>query len=209
MNADAVTVPEEEKLPPGGFGLKHGFPQWFGRTPRSTNSSRNVSGSQPESTGTQTPVASEQEAPQPDAAAQGSAEEVLDEQEELKSPAEITVAEILTYIQSTFTEESVLDSLSITTAANPGALHAWRAYRADKEGSDRSSPPQAGGSDSSKLRLAYHVLKASLSYDRCVCITGERSIGLEVEWRMGRASPQRQGRKHFRVCIVRGGTRYW
>ena len=33
-------------------------------------------------------------------------------------------------MRSTFSEESVLDSLPLEAAANPGAYHAWRTYRA-------------------------------------------------------------------------------
>jgi hypothetical protein len=46
---DPVSARDEERLPPGGFSLRHGFPHWFGRTQRSPTdsaaSSRNVSGS--------------------------------------------------------------------------------------------------------------------------------------------------------------------
>jgi len=45
---DPVSATDEERLPPGGFSLRHGFPHWFGRAKRSTtssvSSSRNVSG---------------------------------------------------------------------------------------------------------------------------------------------------------------------
>lgn len=43
-----VSATDEERLPPGGFSLRHGFPHWFGRAKRkdiaSGASSRNVSG---------------------------------------------------------------------------------------------------------------------------------------------------------------------
>src|SRR3954468_18567199 len=44
-DTDTVSATDEERLPPGGFSLRHGFPQWFGRARRSAASSRNVSGS--------------------------------------------------------------------------------------------------------------------------------------------------------------------
>ncbi|WEW54869.1 hypothetical protein PRK78_000295 [Emydomyces testavorans] len=48
LDTDTVSATDEERLPPGGFSLRHGFPHWFGRAKRSaTNSaasSRNVSG---------------------------------------------------------------------------------------------------------------------------------------------------------------------
>jgi hypothetical protein len=39
---DTMSASDEERLPPGGFSLRHGFPQWFGRTratPRSSEGS--------------------------------------------------------------------------------------------------------------------------------------------------------------------------
>lgn len=54
-STDPVSATDEERLPPGGFSLRHGFPHWFGRARRSTAnsvvSSRNVSGSVPTSSG--------------------------------------------------------------------------------------------------------------------------------------------------------------
>jgi hypothetical protein len=46
-NEAPVSATDEERLPPGGFSLRHGFPHWFGRAQRTNNSvanSRNVSG---------------------------------------------------------------------------------------------------------------------------------------------------------------------
>jgi hypothetical protein len=46
-NEAPVSATDEERLPPGGFSLRHGFPHWFGRAQRTNDSvanSRNVSG---------------------------------------------------------------------------------------------------------------------------------------------------------------------
>ena len=43
---------------------------------------------------------------------------------------EISIVRMLEYIRSTFSDESILDSLPLEAAANPGAYHAWRAHRA-------------------------------------------------------------------------------
>jgi len=43
---DTFSASDEERLPPGGFSLRHGFPQWFRRTrstPRSSEGSGSVS----------------------------------------------------------------------------------------------------------------------------------------------------------------------
>ncbi|KAF3034622.1 hypothetical protein E8E12_006335 [Didymella heteroderae] len=41
----------------------------------------------------------------------------------------VSIVTVLDYIRSTFSEEAALDSVSLDAAANPGAYHAWRAYR--------------------------------------------------------------------------------
>lgn len=43
---------------------------------------------------------------------------------------QVSIAAILEYVRTTFSEEQVLDSIPLEAAANPGAYHAWRAYRA-------------------------------------------------------------------------------
>ncbi|CAO2655626.1 Nn.00g044290.m01.CDS01 [Neocucurbitaria sp. VM-36] len=117
-DTDTVSATDEERLPPGGFSLRHGFPHWFGRARRSAPSSREVSGSLLSSPAqTSTPVGSEFSN-----AAMGASGDP-------PSPDQITIVMILEYIRSTFNEESVLDSLPLETAANPGAYHAWRTYR--------------------------------------------------------------------------------
>lgn len=119
-DTDTVSATDDERLPPGGFSLRHGFPQWFGRARRSAASSRNVSGSD---VGTPvqsyTPVQSDgrDSAPAPLHLAGDPAKHV-------------SIVAVLDYIRSTFSEEQVLDSIPIEAAANPSAYHAWRAYRA-------------------------------------------------------------------------------
>ncbi|KAF1845142.1 UBC-like protein [Cucurbitaria berberidis CBS 394.84] len=103
-DTDTVSATDEERLPPGGFSLRHGFPHWFGRARRSAPSSRDVSGSESSN------------------ATFGSASAPL-------ATTKISIVSILEYIRATFNEESVLDSLPLEAAANPGAYHAWRTYR--------------------------------------------------------------------------------
>jgi hypothetical protein len=59
----------------------------------------------------------------------------------LPGAEEVSIVKILDYIRSTFTEEAVLDSLPLEAAANPGAYHAWRTYRAPKLQSKPSPTP--------------------------------------------------------------------
>ena len=123
-DTDTVSATDEERLPPGGFSLRHGFPHWFGRARRSAASSRNVSGS---GVGTpsrsQTPVTSEPKV--------NTITSPVLSYIPTNTGGDISVAAILQYIQSTFSDESILDSIPLEAAANPGAYHAWRTYRAE------------------------------------------------------------------------------
>ncbi|KAJ5925944.1 hypothetical protein N7454_007454 [Penicillium verhagenii] len=153
-NDNTVSATDDERLSPGGFSLRHGFPHWFGRDRRSGlasgTSSRNVSGN---SAGTATNMNAKSSPPSAeDVGSSGTpdeveTEEVTDSDETpriAQIPSEcrfaearksVPVAELLDYIRSTFDDESVLDSLPVEVAGNPGAWHAWKAHR---RGGDRS-----------------------------------------------------------------------
>lgn len=111
-DTDTVSANDDERLPPGGFSLRHGFPQWFGRARRSAANSRDVSGSTASNSNqNSTPVRSDL----------SGVPTVMQD---------VSIVRILDYIRSTFSEEFVLDSIPLEAAANPGAYHAWRTYRA-------------------------------------------------------------------------------
>ncbi|KAJ5259374.1 hypothetical protein N7478_012355 [Penicillium angulare] len=164
-----VSATDDERLPPGGFSLRHGFPHWFGRAKRSGlasgASSRNVSGGSagtantatkgiPESAG----FITEETAPADASDDQVEDPENIDQSEEpprvaqvpsinqfVETRKSVPVAELLDYIRSTFDDETVLDSLPVDVAGNPGAWHAWKAHRrgADSFGRSRRESPQA------------------------------------------------------------------
>lgn len=140
-----VSATDEERLPPGGFSLRHGFPHWFGRAKRSGaasgKSSRNVSGN------SATPVPSDAVPSTQDENTSTSGEDNAENAEEstrvahvptadqfAEPRAQVPVTELLEYIRSTFDDEDVLDSLPVEVAGNSGAWHAWRAHRRDGEG---------------------------------------------------------------------------
>ncbi|KAF2642748.1 hypothetical protein P280DRAFT_273382 [Massarina eburnea CBS 473.64] len=117
-DTDTVSATDEERLPPGGFSLRHGFPQWFGRARRSAASSRNVSGSAVGS-----PAPSHTTLP-------SDAKDDIADLMSIGAGKQISMVAVLDYIRTTFSEEEVLDSIPLEAAANPGAYHAWRTYRA-------------------------------------------------------------------------------
>ncbi|KAG0649377.1 Ubiquitin-ligase [Hyphodiscus hymeniophilus] len=137
QDSGTVSATDDERLPPGGFSLRDGFPGWFGRGARrsaevrrggslltpprgSTDVSRISSpgsgrGSLSPTSGRGT-VESFSGGTAGVAGLGGSGEK-------------ISVYEVLRYIRSAFDEEGVLDKVPLEAAGNPGAWHAWRAHR--------------------------------------------------------------------------------
>lgn len=115
-----VSATDDERLPPGGFSLRHGFPGWFGR--RSGGGSRQVSG---QSQTTMTPQSSPPRVV-PGSATSASASSVGEALANHGKRREVSVYEVLWYIRSTFDDAEVLDSVPLEAAGNPGAWHAWR-----------------------------------------------------------------------------------
>jgi hypothetical protein len=118
-DTNTVSASDDERLPPGGFSLRHGFPQWFRRPRDQGTGSRTASGST---------------APSTDMTPQRSS-----------SIPVVTVYQLLNYLQTAFSEESFLNSVPLEAAANPGAYHAWHTYQslrsnASSENLQPSSP---------------------------------------------------------------------
>lgn len=153
-DTDPVSATDEERLPPGGFSLRHGFPHWFQRAKRSTansaTSSRDVSGSQ-ESYDQQSQLASGTRMRNPIPSVLGASSRAS------PSPAgrspqigailggtknDVSMIEVLRYIRSAFAEDTALDSVPLESAGNPGAWHAWRAHRRQTRKQSPSSSPE-------------------------------------------------------------------
>lgn len=143
-----VSATDEERLPPGGFSLRHGFPAWFGRGKRSAPGSRQTSGqhggvaSTPQQAG-QVKMSS------PDSATPGTTSSYTK-----SGDNHISAYDVLKYIRSAFDNEEVLDSVPLDAAGNPGAWHAWRTHRRrlgklqeDKVASSERQPEMEEGKD--------------------------------------------------------------
>lgn len=115
-----VSATDEERLPPGGFSLRHGFPSWFSRGGR---------GSRPPTSGQQTTPAG---TPPSESAPEVSSGSAINAERSGTSGKEVTVYEVLRYIRSTFDDEDVLDSIPMESAGNSGAWNAWRAHQVKK-----------------------------------------------------------------------------
>lgn len=135
--SDPVSATDEERLPPGGFSLRFGFPHWFGRAEKTTvassASSRNASGSHSNSSHASVGLGinnlqdfsrsqiTQFQRLQPRSV---SSQAMRD-----PSGTRTSIIEILEYLKSSFDDESTLDALPIEASGNPGAWNAWQAYR--------------------------------------------------------------------------------
>ncbi|KAH0335576.1 hypothetical protein KCU81_g8978, partial [Aureobasidium melanogenum] len=119
--ADTVHATDDERLPPGGFSLRHGFPQWFGR-----------------------------KKPKPTSQV-GLGEETTSTSERSQSSyGPLAIVQILFYMRSAFDTADVLDKVPLEAAGNPGAWHAWQTHRARVIGTGpRSTTPEDGKSPAS------------------------------------------------------------
>ncbi|KAJ5711954.1 hypothetical protein N7488_006110 [Penicillium malachiteum] len=135
-----VSATDEERLPPGGFSLRHGFPPLVSgntagiMTKEATESTpptkEDISSDTPDS-----PAGNQESTPQTPSASNPPPTDHFPAPRQ-----EVPVAELLDYIRSTFDDESVLDSLPVEVAGNPGAWHAWQAHRRPSGDLRRGSP---------------------------------------------------------------------
>ncbi|KAI1386366.1 UBC-like protein [Hypoxylon trugodes] len=156
-----VSATDAERLPPGGFSLRHGFPGWFRRSSRGQNAAggRQSSGQQEGlSTPHRPPPPSMSSAGTP--GSKGSAVGASPGFAET-TKSETSTYEVLRYIRSAFSDEDVLDSIPIEAAGNPGAWHAWRTHRADggKVFSDTPSGTETESADAESKKALEAVRK--------------------------------------------------
>ncbi|KAI1133118.1 ubiquitin-conjugating enzyme/RWD-like protein [Nemania abortiva] len=133
-----VSATDEERLPPGGFSLRHGFPDWFGRRGRRTTDKKQAGGDQE---ARQTPHRPPPPSDLSSGGTVGSRNSAMGQ-----SPGffdtkvkEVSIFAVLHYIRSTFDDEEALDAIPLEAAGNPGAWQAWRTHRIGK-GKEFESP---------------------------------------------------------------------
>lgn len=141
---------EHETLPPGGFSLRHGFPHWFSRErgrSRSQGASSNAASrpsSLPEPSGSGPSLVDRSVGSASTSAAVAVAGLVAG----AGPPAgplcpDVPILALLEYIRAAFTDDALLDSIPLDAAANQGAYHAWRSYRAYDSAGDKASRQRA------------------------------------------------------------------
>lgn len=132
-----VSATDDQRLPPGAFSLRNGFPSWFERSRQaqdSHNGSRRTSGDG-------------QDSPEDAITTNlGGAQNWLPNQT-------CSVVKALACLKSSFEDPQILDHLPLEAAANPGAWHAWRSYRGLSKVESRAvSPSQDGGGNASSAQ---------------------------------------------------------
>ncbi|KAF3068662.1 hypothetical protein CFAM422_007868 [Trichoderma lentiforme] len=114
---------ERPRLPPGGFSLEHGFPEWFGGSAaRSRHGSRGRRGPSPSASSTKSGQSSSDKPP------------MVPPKDDVPRYMQtdqktISTYSLLKYIRSSFDKAEVLDAVPLAAAGNPGAWHAWRTHR--------------------------------------------------------------------------------
>ncbi|KAL2354201.1 hypothetical protein BJ546DRAFT_1026972 [Cryomyces antarcticus] len=127
-DVETVSANDEGGLPPGGFSLRHGFPDWEDRVKKEGASMTGASLSD-------SSVTSHAQKTQSRSELQDRSQDVMRSPKIMQQPdsapgREIHIVEVLRYMRSTFDNEVVLDSVPLEAAGNSGAWHAWRSHRA-------------------------------------------------------------------------------
>lgn len=126
--ADTVSASDEERLPPGGFSLRHGFPEWFRHKksiPAAEEQRDNAQSDKKEVDMPAIPVVEDGSTSTPSTS-------------QARCGA-VDIARMLYYMRSAFDSEVLLDKVPLEAAGNPGAWHAWQAHRAKISGTTTSS----------------------------------------------------------------------
>ena len=134
---DKLTTTDQERLPPGGLSLRHGFPTWF---KQNDQSSIPPLGEESPKSSLDTAVGSECDSDEhPNVVLrQVSKKEYTVPDHVAGNGFRISVNhivvpsinDVLHYMKQIFEDESVLDIILLDEACNEGAWHAWKAYRA-------------------------------------------------------------------------------
>ncbi|KAL1306067.1 hypothetical protein AAFC00_004192 [Neodothiora populina] len=133
--ADTVSATDADRLPPGGFSLRHGFPEWF--------SLRNVRSEEEESAMSRQAAQSGQASEEAESSEQSTSRRTSASSPTQARCGAVDIARVLYYMRSAFDSVELLDQVPLEVAANSGAWHAWQAHRAKTSG-DKASGNRPG-----------------------------------------------------------------
>ena len=136
QDSGTVSATDDERLPPGGFSLRDGFPGWFGRGARRSAEHRRGGnlrtpprGSTDVSRISSPGSGRDSLSPTRGGRTLESSGGTADSLGLGDSGEKISTYCVLRYIRSAFDDEEVLDKVPLEAAGNPGAWHAWRTHR--------------------------------------------------------------------------------
>lgn len=121
--ADTISASDEERLPPGGFSLRHGFPVWFNARKQDIAPDEQQDNAQHDLI-----AANLQQTANP-----GQIRSIAmhaSDPPPLVYCRAVDIARVLFYMRSAFDSETLLDKVPLEAAGNQGAWHAWQAHRA-------------------------------------------------------------------------------
>ncbi|KAH7030891.1 ubiquitin-conjugating enzyme/RWD-like protein [Microdochium trichocladiopsis] len=116
-----MSAADHERLPPGGFSLKQGFPDWFPRKSKSPKPRPDQAQTPP-----RPPPKDGQPTPRSVSTAFSNASDSA-----IPTGRSVSMYEVLRYMRTAFDDEAVLDAVQLPNSGNPGAWHAWRTHRVD------------------------------------------------------------------------------
>lgn len=137
FGTDTQSAVDEQRLPPGGLSLRHGFPEWFDH-----DSKEAVVPPETEISDVDSNVSHEGNVHQgPGGNVVGGTPTPHE-----RSPH---VVELLQYMRIVFDTDEVLDMIPVEAAANTGAWHAWQSHRSKSTSRAASTARQANGAQRS------------------------------------------------------------
>lgn len=125
---DTVSASDEDRLPPGGFSLRDGFPEWFSRGSRPAREMNDLNGHGHGSDYRSSSESKDAAVEPADVPLQQETVSMSRTSGEMLSK-QFGIVDVLVYLKSTFENPAMLDRLPLEAAGNPGAWHAWRSYR--------------------------------------------------------------------------------
>ncbi|KAK5031872.1 hypothetical protein LTS07_004493 [Exophiala sideris] len=136
--SNTISAADQDRLPPGAFSLRHGFPHWFRGRGFANDEVDITTSTQQDDVNISKPDASAKDHVKrsEDVRTQSTAEDRKD-----------LVLRMLTYIKKAFENETLLDDMPLEAAGDPSAWHAWRAYRGLGKGDDRLKGSTTVGND--------------------------------------------------------------
>ncbi|KAK4151268.1 hypothetical protein C8A00DRAFT_45500 [Chaetomidium leptoderma] len=167
QDGGTVSAFDEERLPPGGFSLRQGFADWFGRGRRAQQQQQQQAAALAQrgaagggdaaaaattastSSGgvevmTPTRAVATATGMTPGSAASAASSSASAPGYARTGGKEVSTYEVLRYIRSAFDDEDVLDAVPLEAAGNPGAWHAWRTHRKQATAGKALLPSQGG-----------------------------------------------------------------